>query len=57
MSAIKNEMQNVAEEVESLYRDADKEKFYLTAEEERELLEHPLMAGALYEDKLFKIEW
>ena len=54
MSAIKEEMHNV---IESLYNDADKEKFFLTAEEEKELLEHPLMAGAHYEDKLFKIEW
>lgn len=49
MSAIEEEMHNV---IESLYRDADTEKFYLTEEEERELLEHPLMAGAHYEDKL-----
>ena len=52
MSAIKEEMHNV---IESLYKDADKEKFYLTAEEERELLEHPLMANAKLED--IKIEW
>ena len=53
MSKVKEEKMNL---VESLYKDADKEKFFLTAEEEKELLEHPFLANSMLEDKL-KIEW